>query len=564
MQRVDKIGKQNAPCPAQNERGSIMIQVKNGKIMLSKVRELSHKQVQRLESLKTESDRKAYLLSCLGLQRARHLPLNKLKATGRDVLATKDKASVHAEFRLITRNGGNVDHKPLERGQWIGVEVECLIPADGSTTECPECDGNGSHGIDCDACNGSGNVRVECPDCHGKDSECETCNGSGEVEIECGECEGSGRDSIECERCGGSGEVECDGDSDSLHESIRSALKDAKVYRASVRSDGSLSGDGMIGVEVTILLNTDNGWQPLERALDVLKNQFNAEVNKTCGLHVHFDFRKAGREAALEAGKRLGMALPALSLIVPESRRSNSYCKLSVSKFSGCRYHAVNLTAFNKHGSLEVRLHGGTLEARKIERWVTLLRKIMATARPARASSVVDLQGLMDAYHLDDAMCAYLDERWQKFNAARIASDERARALAREAVQAMASDLQAGAAPISGALPPEQASIENAFTSRVRELATIVNDDSAPLNSALIARGIESMIARAVAILATRGLANSEIGAALDISDLDAARILEAVYRATGLAGRAQLIVWCLPHFGAVATQNQNLNSEVA
>jgi len=106
----------------------------------------------------------------------------------------------------------------------------------------------------------------------------------------------------------------------------------------------------------------------------------NAEVNTTCGMHVHFDQRGVSQAMASKRAKRLIKALPALSKIVAPSRLGNQYCQRNepivlgrTFRHSYNRYRAINFRpAYRKHKTLEVRLHGGTLDFWKIIGWVDL------------------------------------------------------------------------------------------------------------------------------------------------------------------------------------------------
>lgn len=106
----------------------------------------------------------------------------------------------------------------------------------------------------------------------------------------------------------------------------------------------------------------------------------NAEVNTTCGMHIHLDQRGVSSTMASKRARRLIKALPALSKIVAPSRLGNHYCQLNepiilgqTYRHSYNRYRAINFTsAYRKHKTLEVRIHGGTLDFWKIIGWVDL------------------------------------------------------------------------------------------------------------------------------------------------------------------------------------------------
>lgn len=351
-----------------------MIKLHNGKLSLTKTRALTPKQLSRYKTTFGIDRQHAYLLSCLGLSKSK-IAISKLKSNGVNTLAVKPKHVVTA-LAIEARNNSNaMNHKPLKFGSWVGVELETIVPL--NSIDCRHCDGNGSI------------------------------------------CDDENEESRTCDACDGQGKQQ----SDNIFRDIRTAITRANLTRISVRSDGSLSGndddnDGgpTEGVEVTCLFNTDSGYGTLAKVCSILSNDFNASVNKTCGMHVHFDFSRQGSDSAYLAGKRLGKCLPILALLVPESRRDNTYCKLGVSEFEGNsseRYHAVNMTAFNKHGSIEVRLHGGTLDALKIQRWIELLRTIMEMPNGA---TITTPEQLIEKIELGDDLKTFVLERYKKFN----------------------------------------------------------------------------------------------------------------------------------------------------
>lgn len=97
-----------------------------------------------------------------------------------------------------------------------------------------------------------------------------------------------------------------------------------------------------------------------------------AHVNKSCGLHVHFDYRDKGKTLAFKAANKLAHIVPLLKLMLPEGRRNNSFCSEIISKDRGSRYAFVNTTAFSKHQTIEVRGHSGTTSFEKISQWIMI------------------------------------------------------------------------------------------------------------------------------------------------------------------------------------------------
>jgi hypothetical protein len=98
-------------------------------------------------------------------------------------------------------------------------------------------------------------------------------------------------------------------------------------------------------------------------------------VDKSCGLHVHLDARNDDVRAMFD---KLLDQQSTLFALVPSSRRDNQYCRPTARKdfCKGSRYKTINSLSFRKYKTLEVRLHGGTIDPNKIINWITLLTTI--------------------------------------------------------------------------------------------------------------------------------------------------------------------------------------------
>ncbi len=164
--------------------------------------------------------------------------------------------------------------------------------------------------------------------------------------------------------------------------------------------------DGSCGWEVTsrVLSGAEGFYEVIEvcRALDEFAAQRGLRVNHRTGTHVHLGWKATAR--TLERLMTLAAAFePALYTLVAPSRARNRYCApvrsvltrlLSLGAlarwarfFYGARrrYLAVNPTnLFGRYGTIEVRLHSGTLEGKKILGWVSLWMRILEAARGRR------------------------------------------------------------------------------------------------------------------------------------------------------------------------------------
>lgn len=113
-----------------------------------------------------------------------------------------------------------------------------------------------------------------------------------------------------------------------------------------------------------------------------LKNAFaeaSLKVNESCGLHVHLDMRNRDLTKCFN---RLCAFQDVLFGLVDPDRWKNRYCYYTTNTNKNERYLAINKSSYRKHKTLEVRLHHGTVNIRKIEKWVGLLLNIINSKSP--------------------------------------------------------------------------------------------------------------------------------------------------------------------------------------
>lgn len=170
-------------------------------------------------------------------------------------------------------------------------------------------------------------------------------------------------------------EIECgiprDGEDD-----LRDALIGAGLaLEASPRDDGSVHVDGCVTVEIALRAPESRIADCVSRVAAVLA-RLGARVNKSCGLHVHIDCRTRDWTTV---HARLYRAQTWLRAVVTDSRRAGGslegrtrYCKANTSPHPNTsdRYHAINACSYQRHRTIEVRLHHGTVDAFKINNWV--------------------------------------------------------------------------------------------------------------------------------------------------------------------------------------------------
>lgn len=137
------------------------------------------------------------------------------------------------------------------------------------------------------------------------------------------------------------------------------------------------------GFELTspiLMLNDEQDIETLEKVIELIKTEFDGEVNKTCGLHVHLSVPYM--HPSYDLKKYLAHAYKVNESIcfdkVVERRRVNSRWAISCDpENTSSRYHKLNLCHMNvadEQLHLEFRQLEGTLDFGKIYAWVKLLK----------------------------------------------------------------------------------------------------------------------------------------------------------------------------------------------
>lgn len=165
-------------------------------------------------------------------------------------------------------------------------------------------------------------------------------------------------------------------------------------------SDGSVTGAHAFELVSPVLQGLE-GLADLERACRALRI-CNAQVNDSCGLHVHLGARDLPIESMRQLVRNYLVLEPTIDQLMPAGRRgsANTYCKsllrgrtlaaaeqailgaatteeLSAAANGGNRYHKVNLQSFFRQGTVEFRQHSGTTNFEKISFWVKLLTNLV-------------------------------------------------------------------------------------------------------------------------------------------------------------------------------------------
>lgn len=143
---------------------------------------------------------------------------------------------------------------------------------------------------------------------------------------------------------------------------------------------------------VSPILHGEEGLKEAMRAANALEAA-GAVINKTCGLHVHFNALDLTTDAIRMVCKRYMKFEGEIDAFMPLSRRddNNTFCRSTKHCFTNNfrfenattrdalarsvsgRYYKVNLSAYLAHHTIEFRQHSGTVDSQKIASWVRFL-----------------------------------------------------------------------------------------------------------------------------------------------------------------------------------------------
>lgn len=234
-------------------------------------------------------------------------------------------------------------------------------------------------------------------------------------------------------------EIECFGVSRSV---LAQALNAAGVpthsesYNHTTRNhwkivnDASVQGEAAMEL-VSPVLQGEAGLAQVEKVCQVLV-RLGAKVNKTCGLHVHFDARTLSVNNWKSLYKNYITLEGEFDAIMPDSRRANNnrFCRsltfrngskestfnaidraTTVQQLSslvaGTRYVKLNAESFQRHGTVEFRQHSGTVEFEKIGNWIRICGALIDKSKTDSVSSFADF--------LPENLLSYTTNRKRKF-----------------------------------------------------------------------------------------------------------------------------------------------------
>jgi hypothetical protein len=210
------------------------------------------------------------------------------------------------------------------------------------------------------------------------------------------------------------------------------------VGDASVVDGGELVSPPLVG---------DEWAEQVTKACRALRSA-EASVNQRCGLHVHLEVRGFRGYAIRRVYTAWYENQSLIHQLVSPSRRNGRFC-VDIDRFDldtlrerrmltrdevrhGLtfleRYKAINGQAYPRYGTLEVRLHQGTMSAKKILAWSELCRSIFTWAKetdvPHRHEDLSTFLRTLEQHGLQRRTAAYLLRRARRIRAQEAESED--------------------------------------------------------------------------------------------------------------------------------------------
>lgn len=140
-----------------------------------------------------------------------------------------------------------------------------------------------------------------------------------------------------------------------------------------IGEDGSIDHHSGDSYELRVLVPEKKLGKILPRIGKFLKAA-KLKTNMTCGLHVHLDMRNRNFK---RCHTNLIKMQNVLFSLVDSDRWNNTYCKFTTTQNSHERYLAINSRSYTDLKTIEIRLHQGTVDMLKVQKWIDLLLTIV-------------------------------------------------------------------------------------------------------------------------------------------------------------------------------------------
>jgi hypothetical protein len=157
-------------------------------------------------------------------------------------------------------------------------------------------------------------------------------------------------------------------------------------------------------LEVNVLVKESEAKTIIPKICKVLQD-LDADVNRSCGLHVHLDCRERNPRIVFANLVRFQNYLKTL---IASHRHNNHYCYLddndSFERSANDHYMGISgKCPYQKYRTIEVRLHESTLDSKRILNWINVLTTIANRQKRARNLDRNDVKQLKQRLRLRKA-----------------------------------------------------------------------------------------------------------------------------------------------------------------
>lgn len=184
-----------------------------------------------------------------------------------------------------------------------------------------------------------------------------------------------------------------------------------------VKADGT----AYVSAEAVSPILTDERLNECKTAARALL-QGGATVNRQTGYHVHLGADEYGFNGIANLVLNWNHAHATIGALVAPSRLNNHFCRVlgeehreaqaeavragNMRNINGTRYNSLNLNSYERHGTIEFRLHHGTLNGSKIKAWAQFCE---AMASYSKAGNLLELNHWADADNRLNNIASLLD-----------------------------------------------------------------------------------------------------------------------------------------------------------
>lgn len=200
-------------------------------------------------------------------------------------------------------------------------------------------------------------------------------------------------------------------------DQLAGKLNKAKLANyVELKSDASIKNypSGNYGHELAILCKETEVEDIVNKVTNILK-ETNAQVNSSCGMHMHFDMRTRDRALVFN---NLVKVQSILYILNPKSRMKNRFCfPVQTTDYTQVtdHYAGISAGAYSKHKTFEVRIHSGTVNPVKIINWFKIIHKVVEKTELIK-KGFEDLGRFIKHFEFNEEVAKYIIARADKHN----------------------------------------------------------------------------------------------------------------------------------------------------